>query len=46
MDYSAKVEGGFIEVKVGEDVTAMTDAWHLHQRKRRDLAADGKLSYE
>ena len=34
LDYSAKVSGGFIEVKIGEDVVAMRDAWKLHWRKR------------
>lgn len=30
LDYSAKVEGGFIEVKIGEDVQAMEAAWLAH----------------
>lgn len=37
LDYSAKVNGGFIEVKLGEDVQAMENAWILHQKKRQEL---------
>lgn len=37
LDYSAKVNGGFIEVKLGEDVQAMENAWLLHQKKRQEL---------
>lgn len=45
LDYSAKVEGGFIEVKVGEDVEAMRDAWKAHNEKMRE-ASDRGLSQE
>lgn len=41
LDYSAQVSGGFIEVKIGEDVEAMRDAWNLHMKKRRELFAKG-----
>lgn len=44
LDYSAKVNGGFIEVKIGEDVVAMRDAWNLHHRKRRDAFRKGLSS--
>ena len=37
LDYSAKVKGGFIEVKIGEDVVAMEEAWHIHLEKRREM---------
>lgn len=30
LDYSAKVSGGFIEIKLGEDVVAMEDAYKAH----------------
>ena len=41
LDYSAKVEGGFIEVKIGEDVTAMREAFQLHHQKRREAFMRG-----
>ena len=41
LDYSAKVEGGFIEVKIGEDLDAMREAYHVHQRKRNEFLAAG-----
>ena len=41
LDYSAKVEGGYIEVKIGEDETAMRDAWLLHMDKRSQAFKDG-----
>ena len=41
LDYSAKVSGGFIEVKIGEDVDAMRQAWEMHQKKRRDFINSG-----
>ena len=33
MDYSAKVSGGFIEVKIGEDEDAMWAAYDVHMSK-------------
>ena len=37
LDYSAKItKDGYIEVKIGEDVPAMQEAWALHMRKRRE----------
>lgn len=44
LDYSAKVSGGFIEVKIGEDVVAMQDAWRLHHKKRREALRKGMSS--
>lgn len=41
LDYSAKVEGGFIEVKIGEDTTAMMEAYSVHMRKRREAIRNG-----
>lgn len=41
LDYSAKVEGGFIEVKIGEDVVAMEKAYALHMKKRSKAINDG-----
>ena len=41
LDYSAKVSGGFIEVKIGEDEDAMREAWYVHQRKRREFINAG-----
>lgn len=41
LDYSAKVSGGFIEVKIGEDVQAMQDAWYAHQTKRQEAIHRG-----
>ena len=46
LDYSAKVSGGFIEVKVGEDVDAMRQAWHMHQDKRREFLGQGHSQEE
>ena len=46
LDYSAKVEGGFIEVKVGEDVDSMRKAWDMHERKRREFIDSGHTREE
>lgn len=46
MDYSAKVDGGFIEVKIGEDVDAMRQAWEMHQRKRTEFLHAGHTDAE
>ena len=46
LDYSAKVSGGFIEVKIGEDETAMREAWELHINKRYELSDKGVGSAE
>ena len=46
MDYSAKVEGGFIEVKVGEDLQAMEDAYKVHINKRNDFLNAGHTDAE
>lgn len=43
LDYSAKISGGFIEVKMGEDVEEMREAWHVHLRKREELMAVDKM---
>ena len=37
LDYSARVSGGFIEVKIGEDVQAMREAYRTHMDKLRDF---------
>jgi len=29
------VKDGYVEVKIGEDVVAMKEAWFVHQEKRR-----------
>ena len=41
LDYSAKVNGGFIEVKVGEDVEAMRESYFKHIEARQEAAAKG-----
>lgn len=41
LDYSAKVDGGFIEVKIGEDIEAMRQAWELHEKKRNQAFDQG-----
>ena len=46
LDYSAKVEGGFIEVKVGEDVEAMRQAYALHMKKRMEFLNSGHTDEE
>jgi hypothetical protein len=46
LDYSAKVVGGFIEVKMGEDVVAMEDAWMIHLQKRNEALNDPNISEE
>ena len=37
LDYSAKVNNGFIEVKIGEDMEAMSAAYNQHMRKRSQM---------
>ena len=35
LDYSAKVSNdGYIEIKMGEDIPAMREAWDIHMKKR------------
>ena len=35
LDYSAKVSNdGYIEIKMGEDIPAMQEAWDIHMKKR------------
>jgi len=46
LDYSAKVEGGFIEVKVGEDLQAMEEAYKVHMSKRNEFLRSGHTSEE
>lgn len=46
LDYSAKVEGGFIEVKVGEDLQAMEDAYKIHMKKRSEFLNAGHTDEE
>lgn len=46
LDYSAKVEGGFIEVKVGEDLQAMEDAYKMHMNKRMEFLNSGHTDEE
>ena len=46
LDYSAKVDGGFIEVKIGEDVDAMREAYALHMRKRNEFLNAGHTEEE
>lgn len=41
LDYSAKVSGGFIEVKIGEDVEEMHSAWVAHLNTKHELGAKG-----
>jgi uncharacterized protein (DUF4415 family) len=41
LDYSAKVSGGFIEVKLGEDTVAMEEAYAVHMEKRAQAIRDG-----
>ena len=45
LDYSAKVNNGYIEVKIGEDEVAMRDAFSIHNRKRRE-AMDRGVPYD
>ena len=40
------MDGGFIEVKIGEDVDAMRTAWELHQKKRREFINAGHTKHE
>ena len=46
MDYSAKVDGGFIEVKIGEDVQAMEDSYRMHMKKRTQFLHAGHTGAE
>ena len=46
MDYSAKVDGGFIEVKIGEDVQAMEDSYRIHMKKRTQFLHAGHTDAE
>jgi hypothetical protein len=46
LDYSAKVEGGVIEVKIGEDVEAMRQAYTMHMKKRREFINSGHTPEE
>jgi hypothetical protein len=40
------VSGGFIEVKVGEDLQAMEDAYKMHMQKRMDFLNSGHTEEE
>lgn len=41
LDYSAKVSGGYIEVKVGEDLVAMEGAYKAHMNALSQFLASG-----
>ena len=46
MAYSAKVDGGFIEVKIGEDVQAMEDSYRMPMKKRTQFLHAGHTDAE
>ena len=37
LDYSAKIDKGFIEIKIGEDLTLMRRAWDDFNKKRFEM---------